>query len=1092
MLERISSEQELDKGKTSDFSHLTHYPEVCEKEPFGSNNTSTELVGSDMSDVLVQDVFVTGRIVMRNMKSSKGTFRRALRALIAEELRTLTDYFLPDVVYIVEHNIRRVLGGFVTGQILTHEEAEVHYKKTESCSYNIVVNELLCDVREKSQKADFILWEILYTEQEWYPLPILKRILKQVETNAKTTLRDHFIDKHGLNLDANEKEFQNLYKESLLKEAELIKTYPLPGRRKQEEVTLMDLYTELMVVDTRFESTWSENRHEVLNRGEFHAKILKEKVHKTHERIRDYQIFRRSYETNEFPLTIVISGVPGIGKTTLVQKLLCDWAAGEHHQRFAFIFLFKFRDLNHWREPTSLAELIVKHHPCLNDLDSLRKVLRKPENLLFIFDGLDESRTSINFKDKPLQTYSNPEYFTTISNIVTSLMGQEALKGCSVVITSRPTALESANIKAVERCTEIIGFLAEQRKIYFKQFFSDERVSIEAFEYVRQNDILYTMCFNPSYCWILCSVLKSYFTKENKCQQRPKTISQLFADFICNILTNHKRDTDSPRDILTSISKLALYGVCNKCLVFDERDMDSFRIHSSPFLSGFMKEIMQKEESFNRLVFTYLHLTVQEFLAALFPLLDTTADVTELLNKADSYEDGRFEILLCFLSGLCHTGTRDKFTEILGLLSVESICKVIDWLKTKAERELQQVNKRALLNTLHCLYETQNTTLIRSTVGNQKSLNLTKLNLNPVDCYVLSYILTCCTEIESLDLPESQLGEEEFSKLKPGLNKCKRIRLQRCNLTAGCCEDLSSILSTNSLLTELNLTLNELGDSGVKRLSVGLRDPNCKLQKLVLVQCGLTASCCEDLSSILSTNSSLMELNLGRNRLTELDLEGNNLGDSGVKCLSAGLRDPNCKLQKLLLRGCDLTAGCCRDFSSILSTNSSLMELDLRQNKLGDSGVKHLSTGLRDPNCKLQKLVLVQCDLTAGCCEDLSSVLSTNSSLTELDLSYNNLGDSGVKHLSTGLRDPKCELQKLELMRCDLTAGCCKDLSSILSTNSSLTELNLDGNYNLGDSGVKHLSAGLMDPNFSIEQMIPGSCREEMVVIPDLQLQASA
>ncbi|XP_014349344.2 uncharacterized protein LOC102366983 [Latimeria chalumnae] len=182
-------------------------------------------------------------------------FRQALQDLTDEELRTLTDYFLPDLVYIVEHNIRRVLGGFVTGQILIHEEAEVHYKKTESCSYNIVVNKLLRDAREKSQKADFVLWETLYTEREWYPLPILKGILKQVETNAKTTLRDCFIDKHGLNLDADEKEFQNIYKESLLKEAESIKTYSLPGRRKQEEVSLMDLYTELMVVDTRNEST---------------------------------------------------------------------------------------------------------------------------------------------------------------------------------------------------------------------------------------------------------------------------------------------------------------------------------------------------------------------------------------------------------------------------------------------------------------------------------------------------------------------------------------------------------------------------------------------------------------------------------------------------------------------------------------------------------------------------------------------------------------------------------------------------------------------------------------------------------------------
>ncbi|XP_064419082.1 NACHT, LRR and PYD domains-containing protein 3-like, partial [Latimeria chalumnae] len=226
-------------------------------------------------------------------------------------------------------------------------------------------------------------------------------------------------------------------------------------------------------------------------------------------------------------------------------------------------------------------------------------------------------------------------------------------------------------------------------------------------------------------------------------------------------------------------------------------------------------------------------------------------------------------------------------------------------------------------------------------------------------------------------------------------------RLWGCGLTAGCCEDLSSVLSTNSSLTLLNLIGNNLGVSGVKRLSAGLRNPNCKLQNLWLEQCGLTAGCCEDLSSVLSTNSSL----------TELDLMLNNLGDSGVKCLSAGLRDPNCKLQKLLLWGCGLTAGCCEDLSSILSTNSSLMVLDLSDNYLGDSGVKRLSAGLRDPNCKLQTLRLRDCDLTAGCCEDLSSVLSTNLSLMELDLGHYKLGDSGVKRLSTGLRDPNYKLQ---------------------------------------------------------------------------------
>uniref|UniRef100_H3A1K7 Uncharacterized protein n=1 Tax=Latimeria chalumnae TaxID=7897 RepID=H3A1K7_LATCH len=286
-------------------------------------------------------------------------------------------------------------------------------------------------------------------------------------------------------------------------------------------------------------------------------------------------------------------------------------------------------------------------------------------------------------------------------------------------------------------------------------------------------------------------------------------------------------------------------------------------------------------------------------------------------------------------------------------------------------------------------------------------------------------------------------------------------RLQQCGLTAGCCKDLSSILSTNSTLTFLNLNKNKLGDSGLKCLSAGLRHPNCKLQRLELMQCGLTAGYCKDLSSVLNTNSTLTFLNLNKNIL----------GDSGLKHLSAGLRDSNCKLQKLWLEQCGLTAACCEDLSSVLSTNSILVELYLSRNNLGDLGVNLLSAGLRDPNCKLQRLELVGCGLTAGCCEDLSSILSTKSSLMVLNLNNNNLGDSGVKCLSAGLRDPNCELQALGLEQCGLTAGCCKDLSSVLSTNSSLMGLNLNKN-NLGDSGLKCLSAGLRDPNCELQKLL--------------------
>ncbi|MBN3321350.1 RINI inhibitor, partial [Atractosteus spatula] len=189
----------------------------------------------------------------------------------------------------------------------------------------------------------------------------------------------------------------------------------------------------------------------------------------------------------------------------------------------------------------------------------------------------------------------------------------------------------------------------------------------------------------------------------------------------------------------------------------------------------------------------------------------------------------------------------------------------------------------------------------------------------------------------------------------------------RCKLTERCCEDLASVLqSQHSGLTVLVLSGNNLGDSGVKLLSAALRNPNCKLTTLKMWECGLTERCCEDLASALQSQHS---------SLRELDLSNNNLGDSGVKLLFAAVREPNCKLTRLWMwmscedvqlcsyifvcrmSWCKLTERCCEDLASALQSQySSLTELDLSRNNLGHSGVKLLSAALRDPNCKLTTL----------------------------------------------------------------------------------------------------------------------------------------
>ncbi|XP_042558716.1 ribonuclease inhibitor-like [Clupea harengus] len=166
---------------------------------------------------------------------------------------------------------------------------------------------------------------------------------------------------------------------------------------------------------------------------------------------------------------------------------------------------------------------------------------------------------------------------------------------------------------------------------------------------------------------------------------------------------------------------------------------------------------------------------------------------------------------------------------------------------------------------------------------------------------------------------------------------------------------------------------------------------------------------CEYLTSVLGTNPLL---------LTELDLSGKKPGDSRVKQFCALLEDSHCRLKTLKLNNSSITEGGCADLTSALRSNPShLIELNLSGNKLGDSGVKHISALLQNPHCKLQKLLLNNSSITAEGCAALTSALRSNPShLIELHLSGNKLGDSGVKHISDLLENPNNKLEKLELL----------------------------------------------------------------------------
>ncbi|XP_041070434.1 NACHT, LRR and PYD domains-containing protein 3-like isoform X2 [Carcharodon carcharias] len=819
---------------------------------------------------------------------------------------------------------------------------------------------------EKGSRARRVMWESFVKVH--HGVPKLDKIIKEIQELGSDPFDYMNIGRDLSEIPSHLKGVQQKHKEILRVQTETLRVNTILIKEKVKIFQLIDRYAELTIISNVRDRTLVE--HELLARGRDHEEWREKHLRRELEKIRTDQLFQSSFSLRKSKSgsSAAVSGVPGIGKTTMVQKIVYDWATGKIYPDFQFVFSFKFRDLNNINSRINLRNLILDQYPYFGKV--LGELWKNPEGLLFIFDGLDEFKDRIDFADnrrntEPQFMCTDPECWCEVSDIVYSLIQHKLLPGCSVLVTSRPTALHLLEKAEISVWAEILGFVGDERKEYFNKYFEDQAVAAAVFKHVEENEILYTMCYNPSYCWILGLSLGPFFTqRDRKQQQVPKTITQLYSYYIYNILKNHGREIESPRDVFLKLGEMAFTGVSEKKIVFRNGDLIKYNLQPSQFLSGFLMELLERDDSIQSVVYTFPHLTIQEFVAALAQFLTPDPkDIQKLLSEADSEEDGRFEIFLRFVAGLSSPQSARPLEEFLSPFLHQTTCRVIDWVKEKVKGQIgntaTETGKRNLLNTFHYLFESQNKALAQATVGSVETLAFSGLRLTPIDCAVLSHVLGFCDTIKHLDLNQCYIQCEGLQRLENVLYKCQKLRLSE----------------------------NNLGDSGVKLLSAALRNPGCKIQELNLQNNNLTDSCAKDLASVISTNQSL----------TDLDLENNRLGDAGVKLLSVALRNLGCKIQRLSLGYNTLTDSCAEDLASVF--NHSLTDLNLAGNKLGDSGVKRLSVALRGSDCKIQKLHLRDTCLSDSCTEDLASALSTNRSLTDLDLRFNRFTDRSVPAL---------------------------------------------------------------------------------------------
>ncbi|MBN3290007.1 NAL12 protein, partial [Polypterus senegalus] len=349
-------------------------------------------------------------------------------------------------------------------------------------------------------------------------------------------------------------------------------------------------YTELVAIeqDTR---NHKETEHKLMKTGRLHEELTKKGTAEKCERMWIEQLFRKSPVSVNPVNIIVVSGMAGIGKTTMVQKIMYDWARGTQYQRFAFVFMFKFRELNlldnENETQMSLTKLIERHYKYLSN-DPLKDVLKNPETLLFIFDGLDEYKHKLDFTQS--QLCSNQDVEVPVHILITSLVSQTLLKGCSVLITSRPKPLEAMDMERVDQFVKILGFFPEQRLMYCKKFFGDSSLAAQAFQYVKENTILYTMCFSPSYCWMICSALKSHFMTPEKAKSEALQVGQ----WLCE--TQNKeliRDTIG-EDLKMNFRKMTLSAV--ECAVLAAvisccGELKEFNLSETPLTTECIKRL---------------------------------------------------------------------------------------------------------------------------------------------------------------------------------------------------------------------------------------------------------------------------------------------------------------------------------------------------------------------------------------------------------------------------------------------------------------------------------------------------------------------
>ncbi|XP_016419660.1 NACHT, LRR and PYD domains-containing protein 3-like isoform X2 [Sinocyclocheilus rhinocerous] len=649
-------------------------------------------------------------------------------------------------------------------------------------------------------------------------------IIAPVLTNNTITGDVHFLhNAHGFTFDRPHSETTQTsatrslifkHKTRICTEYQYVTEYnSLPGER----VLLSERYTQPLILQRHRDQ--KEREAELCSSGEDFQQVLSSRSGDESSHL-NYLFNPDGHGIS--PSSVILQGNSGNGKTLTVQKIMMDWASDKlYKERFAIVFHLKCKEINRIAGIKSLVEVLS--YSCSLTSDEISQILQQsPEKILFIIDGFDELRLTQDIYD--MSPHTDVIQKAPAEVTLCALLRGHILPESFLLVATRSTATDTLSklLKGPQRFTEIMGFSEKGVEEYFQKFFQDEELFRRAYTFVKTNENLFTTCSIPVICWIICTTIKERFRVGADVTSVLETTTSIYVDFVSTLLKHHCQGlSQSVPTLLRSLGQLAERGMLEQQVLLDEKTV--YETISDPVANPFLCKFLFKRRICQETMFSFMHLSFQEFFTALYCVIldeeESPRKLAQLISVQDSgwlEHPPRFAAVVQFVFGLLNKDVRHTLRKTLGLFvhpNTQALLK--EWILKELQSDIYHYRT---LFILHCLYELHEEDFVIKAMKSWNRINAYGAIFRRTDCWALLYCSQCCQCIEELDLLDCRLTSEKLMMILPALPKFKKLTLSLEDPSVSDLVELMCVLTRGQTLNTQDVhVISNVGTCTVRR-----------------------------------------------------------------------------------------------------------------------------------------------------------------------------------------------------------------------------------------------------------------------------------